>query len=178
MTNNFKPSITILSIDNNKKYIKSSISSCKKIDCFDKIILCHNGNENYKEYGVNEITGFDHVTSALNKSMALISSDFNIFIMSGTQIRLSQVNKILTFYKSNNEIICPTTIIFDKEKKKIKYMKSFHDCSLNGLSISKRIFNSVGELDEKEDLEKSRILWYYRAIEKNAIFKSILGLRL
>jgi len=83
MTNSFKPSITILSIDNNVKHIRASMTSCQKLNCFDKVILCHNNDLSFKDCGVEEIKGFNQITSAINRSMALTSSDLNIFIMSG-----------------------------------------------------------------------------------------------
>lgn len=160
---------TIRSIKNNyskdAKIICSVVKSIKKAQIEEMRIECptHRGGTT--------------ITSLINSGFKNSASGWNLLIMEGAWLPKSIYERYSRWVSSDSDILFPLMAVYDRQGIPIKILNSFHECTLNGMMIKKEFFEKVGKFSENS-LEISRIFWGLDALEKGAIFKSVLGVKI
>lgn len=136
-------------------------------------------NEQIKE--IKEICevhkGGETITSLINKGFEKTKKDWNILILEGSRIPKNFYKKYEIFIKDNKDIVYPLIIDYDVYGYPKHVYDTFYNCTLNGICINKIFFKEIGKLSENP-LEISRKFWALEAKEKNANFKTILGIKI
>ena len=52
---------------------------------------------------------------------------------------------------------------------------NFVDGSINGLMLSKKLHEEVGDFGSGDNLQLTKLIWAHKAIEKGCKFKAIVG---
>lgn len=172
----------ILAPEHNLARIKLTVKSIKA-NC-GKPCLCvvddTTSKEEIKE--IKEICpcvkGKSTITSLINAGLSKGHPNWNIIIMEGVWIKPTIEKKYYRFLQDEKNVVYPLMIEFDRLGKVQKTYSNFYDCSLNGIMIHKKLFNSVGKLADEETLENARILWAANALKKRAKLTGITGIRI
>jgi hypothetical protein len=157
---------TLYSIKNNS-YDRESLavigSNATAVDAKDMKELCqiHKGK--------------DTITSLINVGMKKCKHEWAFLIFGGSRIRPYTEKKLEQFVKSEKDVLYP---IVDRKL-------DFVSGSFDGVLINTKFFQEVGtfpemtiEKDGMNDFEFAKMLWCVNAMEKKAIFKGIVGLKI
>ena len=172
----------ILSPDFNIGGLKNTLRSIKNNYEKKEIICCVNSlvkSNQLKEMKENCIVhkGGKTITSLINKGFDKIDSEWAILILEGSRVCKNLDNKYGKWIKGQNNVLFPLIIEYDREMYPKKIYDTFYNCTINGMCINKNFFKNVGKFSE-DGLEESRKIWTVNAMEKNVIFKSILGIKI
>jgi len=170
----------ILSPDRNIAGIKNSIGSIKH-NSYNRESIAIVGDDantaDMKEFKEMCPTykGKDTITSLINLGMKKIKHEWALLMFGGSRIRPYLEKKIEMFAKSEKDILFPV----------IEQRYDFASSSLNGVVINTKFFQEIGDFSEapmiKEgmnDFEIAKLFWCIDAIEKKAVFKGIVGMRI
>lgn len=117
------------------------------------------------------------ITSLINKGFEKTKKEWNIIIIEGARLCKNLCKKYSTFIKSEKDILFPLIIDYDIKGYPKTINNEFHNCTLNGICINKKFFKKIGKMTDNP-LEISRKFWSMDAIQNQANFKSILGIRI
>lgn len=173
----------ILCPNKNIGAIRNTCGSIKH-HAWDRDCLAVVGNDATNEE-IDEMTkycpiykGKDTITSLINKGFRHFKHEWGLLLFAGARIPPFLEKKITPFIQNENDIIYP--MVVNPEKK-----YDFVGSSLNGVVINKKFFNKVGKFPETEmykigqnDFEMVKTFWSFQALEQNAIFKGVLGVRI
>lgn len=121
--------------------------------------------------------GGNTITSLINKGFEKTKSEWNILIMEGARACKNLNRKYSSFISSDCDIIFPLIVEYDIKGYPNKINDKFYNCTLNGICMNKKFFNSVGGFSDNP-LETSRKFWSLQALDKKANFKAVLGVRI
>lgn len=129
--------------------------------------------KNYKEY-CQTYKGGDTITSLVNVGMKRLKHDWGFIVFAGSRVSRFVDRKWDAFVKSDKDILYPIV------EKKCDFVSG----SFNGVLINQSFFKEVGEFTSEpiekpqfNDFEFSKLLWATDAIEKEASFKGIIGMK-
>lgn len=118
--------------------------------------------------------GQDTITSLVNIGMKRLKHEWGCLFFAGSRVSLYVETKF-KFATSEKDVLYPL----------VENKFGFVDASFNGVFINKAFFKEVGDFPtyamEKQgmnDFEMAKLFWALDAIEKGAIFKGIVGLRI
>jgi hypothetical protein len=121
--------------------------------------------------------GGQSITSLINGGFKHSKSGWCMLVMEGARIPVNIQNRYSKWISSENDVLFPITVNYDREGMPMKVLADFSECTLNGVLMNKRLFDSVGGLSENP-LPISRGFWGLDAAEKGAVFKAILGVKI
>ena len=122
--------------------------------------------------------GKDTITSLINAGFKHGSKEWNIVIMEGTWIRSHVDRKYSCFLEDEKDIFFPIVTDYDIQGKPSRIYDTFWECSLNGIMIHQKTFKQVGDFEDGESLELSRLGWTEQAQSMGFRFKAVLGAKL
>ena len=111
--------------------------------------------------------GQNSITSLINSGLKKIKNEWVFVAWSGSSIKPFTEHKF-KYADNENVLIFP---VFDQ-------YHNFIDAPFNGILFNKRFFSKVGEFEEFEDFEESKIFWAHRFIQMGGCLKGVVGLRL
>lgn len=119
--------------------------------------------------------GKDTITSLINTGMKKIKQEWAFLIFAGSRVGRYMERRIEKFIKTEKDVIYP---VFDTHF-------DFVSSSTNGIIINTNFFQEVGDFaeapmkkDGMNDFEMAKLFWSLDAVEKKAIFKGIVGLKI
>ena len=119
--------------------------------------------------------GKDTITSLINVGMKKNKHEWAFLMFGGSRIRPYTEKKLEKFVKTEKDILFP---IVDRQL-------DFVSGSFDGVLINTKFFHEVGlfadvtlEKDSINDFEFAKLLWCISAMEKKAVFKGIVGLKI
>lgn len=122
----------------------------------------------------NSIRGGKTMTSLINKGYSKIKSDWGVLVIEGARVT-NCLNRYKNWMESYKDVFYPLMVEFRGDKKILH--DTIYNCSLNGICIHKEAFKEIGNFSENP-LEISRKFWSLEALDKNIIFKGVLGIRI
>lgn len=118
----------------------------------------------------NVFEGGNTISSMINTGVEKSKKPWSLFIMSGSLIKYNPVLKYQRFLKSNKDVMYR---VVDKSHWK------WEDASIHGLLIHKNALNEIGTFPENEEsLQKCKLLWGAKAIQKGYKLKGLVGVKL
>jgi hypothetical protein len=169
----------ILCPDRNLGGLKNTVASIKSFFP-ETSYLCTVGDDVQKgelaEFiGVcNTLVGGNTITSLMNVGMKHSDAEWNILVFAGSWLRVNLINKAKQFIKSDRDVLFPV----------VDWKTNFVDGSMNGIFLHRKMFEDAGEFPAGamqkagvSDMEMAKLFWAAQAIEKGAIFKGIVGMR-
>lgn len=121
------------------------------------------------------VKGKNTITSLINAGMKKSKHEWSFLMFGGSRIRPYTEKKIEQFVKSERDVLFP---IVDRRL-------DFVSGSFDGVLINTKFFLDVGafpeitiEKDGMNDFEFAKLLWCISAMEKKAVFKGIVGLKI
>lgn len=118
--------------------------------------------------------GKDTITSLVNVGMKRVKHEWGFIMFAGSRIPAFLERKFSTFATSEKDILFPVV-----EKR-----YDFISGSFNGVLINSDFFKKVGNFTEgalekqgMNDFEMAKFLWTAAALEHDAKFKGIVGMR-
>lgn len=169
----------ILCPDRNLGGLKNTVNSIKSHfpECS---YVCTVGDDVQKDelaemIGIcNTVKAGNTITSLMNSGMKHSDAEWNVIVFAGSWLRTSLLYKAKTFIKSDRDVLFPV----------VDWKCNFVDGSMNGIIIHRKMFEDAGDFPEGEmqkagvsDIELAKLFWSANAIEKGAIFKAIVGMR-
>ena len=156
---------TMMSI--NREYIKADVLCVVGDDTKEKDI------ENMSKF-CPVFKGGKTITSLINTGLKNGWPEWNVMVFAGTQIKRNLTNKIFLFAESDKDVLFPIIIDYDRRGVPIHIYTEFSEATLNGLTIHKNTFKSVGKFSENP-IKISKQFWGYDAVEHGCKFKAVLG---
>lgn len=170
----------ILSPDRNIAGLKNTIGSIK-LRSYNRDCVCVVG-EDASTKDVKEMKelcptfkGKDTITSLINTGMKKIKNDWVCMLFGGTRVPSVIEKKLEAACKLENEIIYPL----------VENKYNFVEGCFNGVVINNKFFQKVGDFPTStmkkfglNDFEFVKMLWASDALEKGAVFKGVLGIRI
>lgn len=121
--------------------------------------------------------GGETITSLMNAGLEKGHEDWNIIVMEGSWVKGNLHEKYSRWINSHRDVLYSIYVSYDREGFPSKIYKDFDECSLNGLCINRKLFKEVGKFSDNP-LGYSKLFWAMDAVEKNAQFKGILGVKI
>lgn len=122
----------------------------------------------------NTVKAGNTITSLINCGMKHSDAEWNVIVFAGSWLRTSLLYKAKTFIKSDRDVLFPV----------VDWKSNFVDGSMNGIVLHRKMFEDAGDFPEGEmqkagvsDIEMAKLFWSVNAIDKGAIFKAIVGMR-
>lgn len=119
--------------------------------------------------------GKNTITSLINLGISKLKHDWAFLLFSGSRIQPYIERKLEMFAKKENEILHPV--------HEGRY--DFVSTSMNGVVINTKFFKEVGDFPEismmkqdMNDFELAKMFWCLAALEKKAMFKGIVGMKI
>jgi len=109
--------------------------------------------------------GGDMITSLIDAGIKEARRSWCLVVMEGSRIKSTILRKYFYFLKSDKDVLFP---VVDR-----KYL--FDEASINGILISKKAYEDIGDLGEGSNIRELKLLWAGRAIDKGYKFKAIVG---
>lgn len=123
--------------------------------------------------------GKNTITSLFNTGLKNGHKQWNIFVMEGAVIRPRTIERIARFIESEKDVIYPITMERDRDGYPTSIHDKFHNCSINGITIHKKLFTKVGNFSPSNPLTTSRSDWQMMACGyENAFFRGVLGVKI
>ena len=122
--------------------------------------------------------GKDTITSLINAGFKHGTKGWNIMVMEGTWLRTHVERKYSFFMEDEKDIFFPIVSDYDIQGKPSKIYDKFWECSLNGVMIHQKTFKQVGDFEDGESLELSRLGWTEQALSMGCRFKAVLGAKM
>lgn len=169
------PNFNIGGLKNTLRSITNNYDNKEIICCVSNLVNKDQFSEMKENCDVYK--GGKTITSLINKGFEKINSEWGILILEGSRIYKNIDNKYNKWIKDYKDVLFPLIVDRDRELYPTKIYNAFYNCTLNGLCINKKLFKEIGKFNE-ESLEDSRKIWSIKALEKNVIFKSILGIKI
>jgi hypothetical protein len=117
------------------------------------------------------------ITSLLNTGMKKGNSEWNFLVMEGTSIRPALDVKFGRWISSQNDVLYPIVVDYNREGIPVKIYSDFEEATLNGLCIHQKFFKAVGDFSENP-LNISKKFWALEACDLGGKFKAILGAKI
>jgi hypothetical protein len=122
----------------------------------------------------NTVKAGNTITSLINVGMKHSDAEWNVIVFSGSWLNTNLINKAKTFIKSDRDVLFPV----------VDFKCNFVDGSMNGIVLHRKMFEDAGDFPTGamqkagvSDIEMAKLFWAIEAIEKGAIFKGIVGMR-
>lgn len=170
----------ILCPDRNLGGLKNTVGSIK-FNTVDRNFLCVVGNDVYPDEleefqnTCPTFVGKDTLTSLINLGLKTISSEWGFILFAGSRTSRYLENKLDVFAKNENDVLFPV----------VDYKTDFVYGSFNGVLINTQLFKKVGDFPTSimkkkgvNDFEMAKMFWHISAVEKGAIFKAIVGMKI
>ena len=169
------PNFNIGGLKNTLRSIKNNYEDTEVICCVSSLIKSNQLKEMKEVCNIHK--GGKTITSLINKGFEKIESDWAILILEGSRVCKNIDMKYNKWIKNYNDVLFPLIIEYNREMYPKKIYDTFYNCTINGMCINKNFFKDVGKFTE-DGLEESRKIWTVSALEKNVVFKSILGIKI
>jgi hypothetical protein len=119
--------------------------------------------------------GKDTIASMINAGMKKMKNEWAFLIFEGGRIQPYLEKKLVQFAKTQNDILFP---VFERGI-------DFVSGPFNGVLINTKFFEEVGcfpdisvfKEDGMNEFEMAKLFWCIEAIEKKAVFKAIVGMK-
>lgn len=119
--------------------------------------------------------GKETITSLVNLGIKKLKHEWAFLVFGGSRLQPYLERKIEPFIKTEKDVLFPV----------VERRCDFVSSSFNGVVINTKFFQEVGGFTEavmmKEgmnDFELAKLFWCIDALEKQAIFKGIVGLKI
>lgn len=161
----------IICADSNHINLENTIKSIRS-KYEDTSIMCIYSEE-IKDFdldhkGLKFVKSKANYAAMINAGMNATEEDWNIIFIAGTYLQRNYTKKYSMFIESDSDVLFPNYI----------RKSNFIDGTINGLCISKNLFNKTGEFNEDcEKIEHSKAEWGYNAIPHNVKFKAVCHLK-
>jgi hypothetical protein len=169
----------ILSTDHNIGHLQATISSIKSqypgISYISAVPKDTHDDDVEKMSQICPVVKGGHtVTSLINSAIKEGNAEWNVCIMQGSFVPRGLVRKLFLPIKTENDIVFPLFVRYDKQGKPCEIRSEFYNCTLNGLTIHRNTFQKVGNLTDNP-LEISKLMWSLEANDLGCKFKAVLG---
>ena len=178
----FNFSFIIIATEGNIGLIKSTIRSIKnnyKNTPYICILPKHIHEDSFKE--IEELCecyrGKDTLMSLINTGMTKGGKEWNMLVMEGVWVKAGIDKKYSLYLENENDIFFPIVADYNTKGSTIKIYNTFDTCTLNGLTIHKKMFKKNGKFADAP-IEISKLIWGNDAINNGAKFKAILGTKI
>ena len=104
-------------------------------------------------------------SSLLSTGMKNAPAEWNMIVISGTQLRNRVHRKYSCFIDSPRDILYP---IVDRKM-------NFVDGSVNGIVVHRDAYADLGDMPESQNLNECKAAWGYLAVSKGYRFKGVVG---
>lgn len=121
--------------------------------------------------------GGNSITSLINSGFKHAKTGWSMLIMEGARVPTNLQSRYVKWVTSENDILFPIVVNYNREGMPIKVLSHFSECTLNGILMNRVLFDKVGRFSENP-LQISRHFWGLDAAEKGAVFKAILGVKI
>ena len=111
------------------------------------------------------ILGGNTITSLINAGMKKATEDWVFIVFSGSQVMPRMNYKFEYFVTSEKDILFPVA------NRKINFI----DGTMNGIFMHRNTFSTVGDMPNDDDIQLSKAVWAYEAINHGCVFKAIVG---
>jgi hypothetical protein len=173
--------IVVLCPDRNPAALKNTVGSVRyslyNRDCIAVVPKDTSPKEiqECKTHCENIYKGKETITSLVNVGMKRLKQEWGFVVFAGSRVMHFLERKWDTFVKSDKDILYP---IVDRKC-------NFVDGSFNGVLFNRKFYQEVGDIPDTpmekpglNDFEFAKLLWASDALNKGAIFKGIIGMRI
>jgi hypothetical protein len=173
----------ILSPEPNIGRLKGTVRSIKNNYSQDARMVCvvEKGTKKPEIDEMKEVCptfrGGQTVTSLINTGFKNAGTGWNMLIMEGAWLPAGVKFRYSRWIKSEKDILFPIVVNYDRDGHPTKVFGTFSECTINGILADRDFFLGVGKLTENP-LKISREFWAMDAVNKGALFKGILGIKI
>jgi len=121
--------------------------------------------------------GGNTIMSLINNGMKKTEKGWIFFIMEGARFPSGLIKRYSTWLKSDRDVLFPIFMNHNLNGKPSLILTNFSETTLNGTLIHSNLFSEVGEFSDNP-IKISKEFWMMDALEKNANFKAILGIKI
>ena len=163
--------VGVLAHEKGLNEIKKTIDSLKNLQySYEKIVavlptseICTIPFDNTKL-----IKKGDCLTTAIDSICEVAQTEWVYFIFAGIIVPKNIDNKNSKYIKSYKDILFPV----------VNRNWNFAEATLNGLLLSKKVYEEVGAFGTSNHLELTKLMWADKALQKGCNFKAIVGAKL
>jgi len=158
--------VVIFSLDGDVYKIKKSITSTGEL-CGNYDILISSISK-IQNIGYETIQFENNsISDLIDTSMKKIKTKWAYFLQAGSVVCKGVDKKLSRHISSEKDVLYP---VYNR-------IWDFVDSSINGLLLSKSLYEEVGEFKEEIDPKFTKLMWAGKALEKGCRFKAVVGTR-
>jgi len=105
------------------------------------------------------------ITTMIDSLVKNAKTEWIHIVFAGTYLKKSIDEKYSRYISGYKDILFPV----------VDRIWNFVDGSINGLMLSKKLHEEVGDFGSGDNLQLTKLIWAHKAIEKGCKFKAIVG---